>query len=42
MVLSYPHFLFADNHYKNGVLGLSPVEEKHKIYLDIEPVSVLS
>ncbi|CAB3259060.1 unnamed protein product [Arctia plantaginis] len=37
LVLSYPHFLFADERYKNGVTGLNPVENDHKIFMDLEP-----
>nr|WLL73946.1 sensory neuron membrane protein [Leucinodes orbonalis] len=37
MVLSYPHFLYADTRYRNGVLGLNPIEEDHRIFLDLEP-----
>ncbi|XP_004933211.2 sensory neuron membrane protein 2 [Bombyx mori] len=37
MVLSYPHFLYADPIYRNGVVGMNPVEDKHRIMLDIEP-----
>lgn len=37
LILSYPHFLFADDVYREGVIGLSPDEERHKIFIDIEP-----
>uniref|UniRef100_A0A2H1V9V2 Sensory neuron membrane protein 2 n=1 Tax=Spodoptera frugiperda TaxID=7108 RepID=A0A2H1V9V2_SPOFR len=37
LVLSYPHFLFADNIYRNSVVGMWPDEDKHKIFVDIEP-----
>ncbi|KAL4705682.1 hypothetical protein ACJJTC_018755 [Scirpophaga incertulas] len=37
IVLSYPHFLYADQRYSSGVMGLSPVADDHRIYLDIEP-----
>lgn len=41
MVLSYPHFLHADSRYRNGVIGMNPIEEEHRIFLDLEPVSCL-
>ncbi|XP_077290681.1 sensory neuron membrane protein 2-like [Arctopsyche grandis] len=37
IVLSYPHFLYADEDYQTGVTGLSPDEDLHQIFLDIEP-----
>ncbi|CAF4746993.1 unnamed protein product [Pieris macdunnoughi] len=37
MVLSYPHFLYADHTYKNGVIGMTPVEEQHRIFADLDP-----
>ncbi|XP_068633242.1 sensory neuron membrane protein 2 [Battus philenor] len=37
LVLSYPHFLYADPTYANGVIGLSPDKEKHRIILELEP-----
>lgn len=39
LVMSYPHFLYADLQYRNGVLGMAPIAENHHIYLNIEPVS---
>lgn len=38
-VLTYPHFLFADEEYANGVVGVTPDLESHRIFLDLEPVS---
>lgn len=38
--MSYPHFLFADPYYVNQIEGMKPVEEKHKLYVVIEPVSL--
>lgn len=38
MVLTSPHFLFADSRYRNGVIGMNPIVEKHRIFLDLEPV----
>ncbi|CAG4942437.1 unnamed protein product [Colias eurytheme] len=37
LVLSYPHFLFADFTYRNGVLGMHPNLEEHRIYADLDP-----
>ncbi|XP_047524221.1 sensory neuron membrane protein 2 [Pieris napi] len=37
MVLSYPHFLYADHTYQNGVIGMTPVEEQHRIFADLDP-----
>lgn len=37
LVMSYPHFLFADVRYRDGVIGMRPNEENHKIFIDIEP-----
>ncbi|XP_023937488.2 sensory neuron membrane protein 2-like [Bicyclus anynana] len=37
MVLSYPHFLYADSVYRNGIIGMAPNEEAHRIFLDLEP-----
>nr|AKT26506.1 sensory neuron membrane protein 3 [Spodoptera litura] len=37
LVMSYPHFLFADNLYRNSVVGMWPDEDRHKIFVDIEP-----
>ncbi|XP_077302560.1 sensory neuron membrane protein 2 [Arctopsyche grandis] len=37
VVLSYPHFLDADEEYQSGVNGLSPDKDLHRIFLDIEP-----
>lgn len=36
-LVSQPHFLNADQHYLDGVVGLSPDESKHNIYLLLEP-----
>lgn len=37
--ISLPHFLHASESVLNSVEGLSPNEEEHETYLDIEPVS---
>lgn len=36
-LVSYPHFLFADPSYSEGVIGLHPDPKKHEMYIDIEP-----
>ncbi|XP_034839455.2 sensory neuron membrane protein 2 [Maniola hyperantus] len=37
MVLSYPHFLYADFGYRNGLIGMRPDEEQHRLFVDLEP-----
>ncbi|KAJ3662460.1 hypothetical protein Zmor_006808 [Zophobas morio] len=37
VLFSFPHFLWADEKYLNGVDGLSPNEEAHRTYLLVEP-----
>ncbi|XP_045458353.1 sensory neuron membrane protein 2-like [Melitaea cinxia] len=39
LVLTYPHFLYADHIYRNGVIGVSPSEENHRIFVDLEPLT---
>lgn len=41
LVLSYPHFLYADLRYRNGVFGMRPEEETHTIFMDLEPVNII-
>ena len=36
--LSQPHFLNADEKFKNDVIGLNPNLEKHSSYISYEPV----
>ncbi|GFQ69286.1 protein croquemort [Trichonephila clavata] len=36
-VVSYPHFLFADSNYTQGVIGMRPNPQEHRMYLDIIP-----
>ncbi|CAL1267903.1 unnamed protein product [Larinioides sclopetarius] len=36
-VVSYPHFLFADSIYSQGVIGMKPNPQEHRMYLDIVP-----
>lgn len=40
LVLSYPHFLYADPIYANGVIGMHADEDTHRIFMDIEPVRI--
>lgn len=37
---SYPHYYNADPFYLDMVEGLNPVEEKHQLYIILEPVSL--
>ncbi|VVD01655.1 unnamed protein product [Leptidea sinapis] len=37
LVMTYPHFLFADDIYRNGVLGMHPNVEDHRIFVDLDP-----
>ncbi|XP_047040545.1 sensory neuron membrane protein 2 [Helicoverpa zea] len=37
LIMSYPHFLFADVRYRDSVLGMHPNEENHKIFIELEP-----
>jgi lysosome membrane protein 2 len=39
VVLTLPHFLGAANEYTSLVDGLTPDADKHRIFLDVEPVS---
>jgi len=39
ILLSRPHFLYADEELKDAVEGLNPDAEKHESYIDIEPVT---
>jgi len=41
IVVSFPHFLYADWRYVNNVKGLSPNETNHEIFVNLEPVSEL-
>ncbi|XP_054708652.1 scavenger receptor class B member 1-like isoform X2 [Uloborus diversus] len=36
-VVSYPHFLYADSIYSQGVIGMKPDPKLHQMYLDIVP-----
>ena len=36
--MSLPHFYDADLSFLNGVEGLEPIQEKHQIYFNFEPV----
>lgn len=37
--ISFPHFYHADESYRNAVIGMHPEEEKHQMYIDLEPRS---
>lgn len=37
ILVTQPHFLNADQHYRDGVEGLNPDASKHNIYLLVEP-----
>ena len=39
MYISLPHFLHASPEIAEPIEGLSPNEEEHSTYLDVEPVS---
>ena len=39
MYISRPHFLHASPEIAEPIEGLSPNEEEHSTYLDVEPVS---
>lgn len=39
VVLSFPHFYFADSSYLNAVEGLQPNSSIHSFHIDVEPVS---
>ena len=39
MYISLPHFLYASPETSQPIEGLSPNEEEHSTYLDVEPVS---
>jgi lysosome membrane protein 2 len=37
LLVSFPHFLYADEEYLNGTIGLSPSKEKHSTEFLVEP-----
>ena len=39
IVLSWPHFLHAEDKYTQGVEGLSPNPEHHGFWFDIQPIT---
>jgi len=39
IVLSWPHFLHAEDKYKDAIQGLSPKEDEHGFWFDIQPVT---
>ncbi|XP_021004437.1 protein croquemort [Parasteatoda tepidariorum] len=36
-VVSFPHFLYADQHYMDKIDGLTPDPAKHMFFIDLEP-----
>lgn len=39
VLLSFPHFLYADDMYRNAFDGISPPDvEKHGFYMDVQPL----
>lgn len=41
ILLSFPHFLYADDEYQHSVKGVKPSIDKHRTYVHLEPVSIL-
>lgn len=42
IMLSFPHFYLADDSFRIAVDGISPPEkEKHQLFIDVQPVSLL-
>ena len=39
LMMSSPHFLYADHVYRDNVTGMHPNFEHHATFVDIEPVS---
>ena len=39
IVLSWPHFLGANESFLNAVKGLKPFEEKHGFWFDVQPTT---
>ncbi|XP_044745604.1 sensory neuron membrane protein 2-like [Coccinella septempunctata] len=39
ILLSFPHFLYADKEYQNSVEGLSPNADSHETFVTLEPTS---
>lgn len=37
--ISLPHFLYASSDVSSNVEGLHPVEEEHRTYIDVEPIT---
>lgn len=37
--MSFPHYLHADPFYREQIVGMKPVKEKHEFYVGLEPVS---
>lgn len=39
LVLSFPHYLYADEEHQNSVIGLDPRKEDHQFYLENDPLT---
>ncbi|XP_022698100.1 lysosome membrane protein 2-like isoform X1 [Varroa jacobsoni] len=39
LVISFPHYLFADEAHQNSVIGLNPRKEAHQFYLESDPLT---
>jgi len=39
IILSWPHFLHANQSYLNSLTGLTPDAEKHSFYFDVQPTT---
>ena len=37
VVISLPHFLYAEKQLQQAVVGLSPIEDEHQTVVDLEP-----
>lgn len=39
IIASSPHFLGADSKVQEAVVGINPDEDKHRSFMDIEPIT---
>lgn len=39
LVVSFPHYLFADEKHLDSVVGLNPKKDKHEFYLESDPLT---
>ena len=39
LVVSFPHYLYADEKHVDSVVGMNPKKEKHQFYLDSDPLT---